>query len=482
MSDLASVPGLGMGGSDPTFGPIFDATQAFGRKVKAGEEDFRASQERERAAREQQAAALRPVQQQLGARLAEGAPKPPEQDAALPTTPQAPKLNTEELGNMLSLLAMVAAAGGHLTRAPLTAALNDFAAGLEGVKTGQEAQYQKAIKSFDENFKKAKEETNRKWERYKAASEKYGTDIQGLQNELKLIAAETQSPIDTELAVRGDIPSLLKFSETQVNNLEKVGTAYANFKSSQAQHAETVRHNRAMEAKGADNSGGGISDRYSSDPEYRKQIDHWATLINRGVPLPARFAQNVGKQFSADVYKVAGNTDPGSAVANRIDLREMTSEAQKLGTQAASVAIANKELQRFIPTATKAMDAVPRGAWRPLNQVLQTAESTWSPEQGRLVLANRAVLNAFAQLIQRGAPTVHSLSEAENLLNTADSKEVYRAKLDQLTQEGVQAERGLQDARDDLLTRARGSSAPSSAPPASGAPGALPDGWSVTEH
>jgi hypothetical protein len=96
------------------------------------------------------------------------------------------------------------------------------------------------------------------------------------------------------------------------------------------------------------------------------------------------------------------------------------------------------------------------------------------------VIANRAVLNAFSQLIQRGAPTVHSMTEAEALLNTADSPAVYKAKMKQLRIEGEQAELGLKDAREDLLKRAREIGQEPAAPAAGGGP-AIPAGWSVEE-
>ena len=164
--------------------------------------------------------------------------------------------------------------------------------------------------------------------------------------------------------------------------------------------------------------------------------------------------------------------------ANKLTIRQLTAEAQKLGTQSASVAIANKELQRFIPLAEKAIDAVPRTQWKPINKLIQAGENTWSPEQKRLVIANRSVQNAFSQLIQRGAPTVHSLTEAEKLLDSADSPAVYKAGMDQLRQEGIQADAGLQDAYEDLQARVKKmGSSPAATPSAP----ALPAGWTVEE-
>lgn len=232
---------------------------------------------------------------------------------------------------------------------------------------------------------------------------------------------------------------------------------------------------------------GGISDRYQSDPAYKKNVDFWANFMKQGNSLPPRFAQSgAGKVMMPDILQVVptlGSGNPADIAANRVNLRQLNAEAQKLGTQSASVAIANKELQRFIPLAEQAMANVPRTGWKPINVLIQAGENTWSPEQKRLVIANRSVQNAFAQLIQRGAPTVHSLTEAENLLNTADSPSVYRAGMDQLKQEGIGAEQGLEDAHQDLMKRVRsmGESGPSPSAPAPSNSGSLTNaqGWTL---
>lgn len=216
---------------------------------------------------------------------------------------------------------------------------------------------------------------------------------------------------------------------------------------------------RQANAAGAGGGAGKLSKQYEEDPEYKKKVDFWAKMITSGGTLPARFAQVVGKNFSGDVYSAAATNAGGEAndvLANKISMKQMTSEAQKLGTQSASVAIANKELQKFIPLAESAIDAVPRAGWKPINQLIQAGENTWSPEQKRLVIANRSVQNAYSQLIQRGAPTVHSLTEAEKLLSTADSPEVYKAAMSQLRAEGVAAEEGLVEAHSDLRKRVQG--------------------------
>jgi hypothetical protein len=204
---------------------------------------------------------------------------------------------------------------------------------------------------------------------------------------------------------------------------------------------------------------GGLSEKYGTDPSYKKNVDFWANILKTGGSLPPRFAQSgAGKVMMPDIINVVptlGSGNPNEMFAAKLSQRQLTAEAQKIGTQSASVAIASAELGRFIPAAEKAIDAVPRTAWRPLNQLIQSGANTWSPEQKSLVIATRAVQTAFAQLIQRGAPTVHSSEEAEKMILTADSPDVYKAALKQLRVEAEQAELGLKDAHESLLKRAR---------------------------
>ena len=241
-------------------------------------------------------------------------------------------------------------------------------------------------------------------------------------------------------------------------------------------------------------SGGATSDKYNSDPEYARQVDFWAKTVNNGGTLPGRFAQSVGKQFATDVYSAAtslGGGDANDMLANRVSQREMNSEAQRIGTQSASVSIANKEMQQFIPLAETAVDNVPRTGWRPVNSLIQYGENTWSPEQKAFMIANRAVLNAFSQIIGRGVPTVHSMIEAEKLLNTADSPAVYKAAMNQLRLEGVVAEQGLRDAHKELQGRVKdigkdavplgGNGKPKAPAPAPTAGGAAPAQASETK-
>lgn len=245
------IPGLGMGGNDPLIQTLLGRGQAADARIADTEKELGSSREREEAARAKQQEALAPVQEKLKATLETGAPAAPAQ-AAIPAAPERPQLDTKEMTETLSLITALAAIGGALTRQPLTAALNNFSAGVHGLVQGKQMVFQNAVKEFEENLKKAHAENAATWQRYQAARDKYKTDIQGLQNEMKLIAAETQSPIDLELARRGDIVSLTKMREKSVADFDKVLASVGRMRAQQAAHDETVRHHKEMEKAARD--------------------------------------------------------------------------------------------------------------------------------------------------------------------------------------------------------------------------------------
>lgn len=184
------------------------------------EAEFKASREREAQARAAQAATLGPKRAELKSKLSE-TPKQPE-FAAQPEAPSSIGIDPKEMNETLSLVTALAAVGGLLTRQPLTAALNNFSAGIHGFVQGKQEVFSRELKAFDANLKKSNAENETIWKKYKAAQDKYGTDIQALQNEISVIAAETQNPIDMEMAKRGDIVSLMKLHEQTNNNYNKV--------------------------------------------------------------------------------------------------------------------------------------------------------------------------------------------------------------------------------------------------------------------
>lgn len=314
------------------------------------------------------------------------------------------------------------------------------------------------IKETDEVLKAKDLSINQKLTQVRIIASKY--DKQDM-----LIAGRQKSLDGIRKSIEGQRTSILKMQERN----DEVQMRVDAQRDAARERADTMKAVAAMRNSGggAPPGAGGLSEKYNADPTYKQQVDFWAKYVAGGNTLPPRFAQSgAGKMMFSDIVSKVpqlNSGNPGDIAANKLTMRQMNSEAQKIGTQSASVAIAANELLRFIPLAEKAIDNVHRTGWRPLNSLIQAGENTWSPDQKELVVANRSVQNAYAQVIQRGAPTVHSLAEAEKMLNSADSPKVYKAAMKQLVAEVKAAEAGLVDAASALRERAKnmGTEAPS---------------------
>lgn len=420
---------------------------------------------------------LVPIEQQISQRLAEPDPQRPKTE--LPEFKPKPIINAKDYEALSYGLIAMAMIGGVASQGKWLEVSGTLNGALEGYMKGNIQVAQTRYEDFDQQFRGAMAKEQQANREFEDILKNKRMRIQDQISQYRIVAAK----YDRQDAL---VAAQSRSLDAMWRSLESRKTSMFRLQESHDRATEALNLRRELTAAKQPTAGAaGLSERYSTDPQYKKNVDYWANYVQQGNSLPPRFAQSgAGKIMMPDILQVVptiGGGNPADMAANKITLRQMNAEAQKLGTQSASVAIANKELQRFIPLAEKAIDAVPRTGWKPINKLIQAGENTWSPEQKRLVIANRSVQNAFAQLIQRGAPTVHSLTEAENLLNTADSSAVYKAGMDQLRQEGVQADLGLKDAHDDLLKRVREMGG-SSGEPAPGGGGAIPEGWTVKER
>ncbi len=274
------------------------------QRVSGLESDLAASRDREGEARLTQDVEMAPARGKLREQLEAGAPAPPEM-APMPKAPMAPQMDAKEMTETLSLITALAAFSGALTRQPLTAALNNFSAGVKGLVTGNELAFKDSIKEFETNLQKARNENESTWKRYQAAQSKYKTDIVGLQNELKLIAAETQSPIDLEMATRGDIVSLYKAREQAESNFDKVVASVAKMKAAQDRHSETLaetkRHHEELEKEAgarekrlaAGKGGAGAQDKLTKEFQDKARALHTRHLreYDKAAGDPKRLAE-----------------------------------------------------------------------------------------------------------------------------------------------------------------------------------------------
>lgn len=237
-----SVPSEALAGGGLDTSSIIKQLMARGKQNQTQIEDtthqFEASQQREAQARAAQQTALQAPREQLQTTLGQ-APAAPDLKP-LPNVPAFPAIDPKEFGDTLSMIVGLAAIGGAFTRTPITTALNAFSQGVQGFVQGKKQVFADQMKQFQAGVEKAKGENDTIWKKYQAARDKWGSDIKGLQNEIELIAAETQSPIDMELARQGNLAKLMTLHETANNAYDKMAGKVLQVTEAAQTHADAV--------------------------------------------------------------------------------------------------------------------------------------------------------------------------------------------------------------------------------------------------
>lgn len=114
-----------------------------------------------------------------------------------------------------------------------------------------------------------------------------------------------------------------------------------------------------------------------------------------------------------------------------------------LSQRQANLSTASQELVSFAGPALAASERVAGGKWVTVNQIEQNWKKYGSdPDLREFRDRNAGLISAYAQVISRtGVPTVYAQERADELLNTADSQEVYERGVDTLISEADLAEK-----------------------------------------
>lgn len=86
----------------------------------------------------------------------------------------------KDVSDMAGMLMVLAALGGSLTRAPLTASLNNMAAMIKGFNEGNATAFEQSYKQFDANYKKGMEAHRAYQDELTALREKHRGDLAAL--------------------------------------------------------------------------------------------------------------------------------------------------------------------------------------------------------------------------------------------------------------------------------------------------------------
>lgn len=127
-------------------------------------------------------------------------------------------LDPKQMQEASQTMFALAAIGGLMTRAPMTAALNGFAGALKGLHDGDAELFKRESTTFQTNLKQAIAKNAAAMQEYQAAFQKHKGNMADLMNEWNIIAkkhGDTVSAINME---RQDIQGMLK----QIESMKKI--------------------------------------------------------------------------------------------------------------------------------------------------------------------------------------------------------------------------------------------------------------------
>lgn len=249
--------------ADP-FAKEWDALKA--KREKAGEE----SQAQDTDFMKQSDQYLAQIEQEHKARDAEldakiaAAPHPPEQVF---------QYAQKDISGLTSMLLVLSALGGALTRAPFTASLNNLNAAFKGVIAGNQQQFENEYKQFEANFKSGQEAHKNYMDDLKFMQEKYKGDHASMleayhqmqlkhgilkdrsSEQIKSLDQEMKQIWDQELAHR----NAMQIATMQARTLAEIAKAYntgkkainpilANYLNEQRDKAKAAGNHKALEA------------------------------------------------------------------------------------------------------------------------------------------------------------------------------------------------------------------------------------------
>jgi hypothetical protein len=219
-------------------------------------------------------------------------------------------------------------------------------------------------------------------------------------------------------------------------------------------------------------------------PIYSQSEKTLGEMLRQGLPVPPGLSRT--KEGAAlirgavDYSSAVGNQDPVLEAhqrgQNRANWVGENSEQRALGPAVANNALYGNAAASTIDTALRASAEVPRGQWRPWNQVMQMGQTALSdPKLAAFATATNTLINDYAKATTPvGVPTDSQRSHAESMLGTAQSPEVYDAVARMMHKEIANTHRAIQDTKTNLQGGVVGELPPLQTPPPGGATPAAP--------
>lgn len=169
-------------------------------------------------------------------------------------------------------------------------------------------------------------------------------------------------------------------------------------------------------------------------------IDLMAHRVAQG---DAKALQNIGRGTQGEANLTAINNRVAELGLSATDMQRASATVAAAGAglkavaqRAAKLDAAAIEVDKFADNAMGSLAKVTRGNIVPVNEIMRKVSlGTGSPEEAEFATYVQSLVGAYATVIGRGTPTVHSQEEASKVIRTDYSPEQFKAMVGALKKE-----------------------------------------------
>jgi hypothetical protein len=345
----------------------------------------------------------------------------------------------KQMDGMTGLMLVLGALGGRNTMQPMTAALNNMAAVLTGVKEGNDEQIKAQKEQFDANYKQGMDRYKAFVEERNAIYEKHKGDLAGMRDEMN--ALNRKMGFDEKQAEVYDMHNIDRDKifaqvEMQKKRLDATAAALEAKKSGISQetidfYTKMALHGNFQWKVGLGRSAGG---------------SQLITAVEKNMPIEAE-KQHVTPE------------EVGMLMA---EFQGVQSEEKAIGTRAGQIEMAANAANSMADIVIQTSDSFPRTQFPKINEALASFESnTGDVGVRKLGAAINSFINGYARAINpTGVATVSDKEHARDMLSKADSQEQLEGIIATLKQEMAAEMAAPTAVREKLRKERSGGSSP----------------------
>jgi hypothetical protein len=382
----------------------------------------------ESAILEQKRAALAPVEQAISAESG-NMPAPPGK-AQLPEAPNKPIVDPGEYSKLSALLVGMAAIAGAKSK-NWYGASSSLNGALKGYLAGNQQAADRDWKKYQADYDKAVQEHKDQQQEYMDVLDNKKLSINQKFQQWSMLAAKYDDQQKLAISRRKSYDEMTKAIMDMDKQLATLSV-----------RKEGVDNQVDKRIQGA---AGGLDDKglQSAVDQYRAGDTSAFTGLSKQDKARAR--NRLG-----DEDEIRGTTGADQAARNA-NFAGVKAGERTLGTRQANIDSAVTEAQKILPILRSASDAVPRGKFTSLNEIIQTAErGTSDTALLRFAQAARSFANIYTRAVVPGASGVSDREESIKNLPTFTDQKSFNGVLDIMEQEMKAAKESPAAVREDM--------------------------------